>query len=150
MRIAPPLVAALAAVLCLAAPAAAKAPKRCNGAKALCARSFDRVVLAGAHNAMSAKSLGWQIPNQSIAIRAQLRYGIRALLFDTHYGRPQPGRDGLDRRRRAVTDRHARALPLPRGLRDRGRRRSSPVLRQIAGFLNAHPGNVLRSTTRTT
>ena len=63
---------------------------RCNGAALLCARHFDQVVLPGAHNAMSAASLGWRIPNQSVAIPEQLETGIRALLIDTHYGRLQP------------------------------------------------------------
>ena len=39
---------------------------------------------------MSAASLGWGIPNQSVAIPDQLETGIRALLIDTHYGRLQP------------------------------------------------------------
>ena len=73
-----------------AAPASAKRDMRCNGAALLCKRHFDHVVLPGAHNAMSAASLGWKIPNQSVAIPDQLETGIRALLFDTHYGRPQP------------------------------------------------------------
>ena len=73
-----------------ASPAAAKRDMRCNGAALLCSRHFDRVVLPGAHNAMSAASLGWKIPNQSVAIPDQLETGIRALLIDTHYGRLQP------------------------------------------------------------
>jgi hypothetical protein len=143
MRIAPPLVAALAAVLCLAAPAAAKAPKRCNGAKALCARSFDRVVLPGAHNAMSAKSLGWRIPNQSIAIGAQLRYGIRALLFDTHYGRPNPDGTVSTDDNGQSTSTGKRGLYLCHEVCEIGASPLVPVLRQIAGFLNTHPDNVL-------
>jgi hypothetical protein len=142
MRIAPPLVAALAAALVMAAPAAAKAPKRCNGAKALCNRSFDRVVLPGAHNAMSAKSLGWQIPNQSVAMPAQLRAGVRALLFDTHYGVPAP--DGT-----VTTDDDGHVAGVTPGLYlchelcEIGATPLVPALHQISRWLNAHPGNVL-------
>jgi hypothetical protein len=142
MRIVSPLVAALAAALVLAAPAAAKAPSRCNGARALCARHFDRVVLPGAHNAMSARSLGWQIPNQSVAMPAQLRAGVRAFLFDTHYGVANP--DGT------VTtddDGHvAGATPelyLCHELCEIGATPLVPALRQISGWLKAHPANVL-------
>ena len=45
--------------------------KRCNGQKVLCDQPFNEVVLAGAHNAMSTASLGWVLPNQSIAIPDQ-------------------------------------------------------------------------------
>lgn len=43
-------------------------------------------MLPGTHNSMSSESLGWLIPNQIGDIPSQLRGGIRALLFDTHYG----------------------------------------------------------------
>ena len=88
-----------AALLCsatvcgLLAASASSEPRpspHCNGAKQLCRRPFNRVVLAGAHNAMSTLDLGWKIPNQTAAIPDQLRSGIRALLIDTHYGRLQP------------------------------------------------------------
>jgi hypothetical protein len=144
MRIAPPLVAALAAVLCLAAPAAAKvkAPARCNGAKALCDRRFDRVVLPGAHNAMSAQSLGWQIPNQSVAMPAQLRYGIRAMLFDTHYGVAAP--DGT-----VTTDDDGHVPGVTPGMyfcHELCEIGSTPLvagLHQLSRWLDAHPDNVL-------
>ena len=82
---------ALSTALAIAAPASSepRPSPRCNGAQQLCERPFDRVVLAGAHNAMSAFDLGWKLPNQTLAIPDQLRAGIRALLIDTHYGRLQ-------------------------------------------------------------
>ncbi|HEX4691764.1 MAG TPA: hypothetical protein VH276_13805 [Solirubrobacteraceae bacterium] len=141
MRIAPPLVAALAAALVLAAPAAAKPPSRCNGAKALCERHFDRVVLPAAHNAMSAQSLGWQIPNQSVAMPAQLRYGIRGLLFDTHYG--VPAADGT-----VTTDDDGHVPGVTPGLyfcHELCEIGSTPLvagLHQISRWLDAHPDNV--------
>jgi len=85
------LAVALAALALGAAPAAAPAWRHhggppCNGFRALCSRTLDRVVLPGTHNSMSSESLGWLIPNQIGDIPTQLRDGIRALLFDTHYG----------------------------------------------------------------
>jgi hypothetical protein len=65
----------------------------CNGSAALCDRPLDQVVLAGAHNAMSAADYpGWMFPNQEAGMAAQLRHGIRALLFDVHNGIPVAGR----------------------------------------------------------
>ncbi|HXY39430.1 MAG TPA: hypothetical protein VEQ10_07165, partial [Vicinamibacteria bacterium] len=66
---------------------------RCNGSEALCGRTFDQVVLAGAHNAMAAADIpGWMFPNQEQGIPAQLRHGVRALLIDVHNGVPVAGR----------------------------------------------------------
>jgi hypothetical protein len=79
-------VAALAAALALAGPAAAAFPLRCNGEQRTCVRHLDEVVLPAAHNAMSARSLGWQIPNQPVGIPDQLREGVRGFLLDTYYG----------------------------------------------------------------
>jgi hypothetical protein len=85
-----PAVAAAAILVALAsaASAAAAPPERCNGEARLCRRALNQVVLATAHNAMSARSLGWQNPNQPIGIPAQLRLGIRGFLLDTYYAHP--------------------------------------------------------------
>jgi len=115
---------------------------RCNGAKELCGRPFNRVVLAGAHNAMSALDLGWKLPNQTAAIPDQLRSGIRALLVDTHYGRLQP--DGT-----VVTDDDGTKTEGQRGLYlchvacQLGASPLVPVLRSIRKFLRQNPNNVL-------
>jgi hypothetical protein len=75
-----------------AVPASAFAG-RCNGSAASCDRTIDQVVFAGAHNAMSAGDIpDWMFPNQEKGIPAQLRHGIRALLFDVHNGVPVAGR----------------------------------------------------------
>lgn len=142
------IVAGLAAVACAAAalaPAAGAEPRpapRCNGAKQLCKRPFDRVVLAGAHNAMSAFDLGWKLPNQTLSIPAQLRTGIRALLIDTHYGRLQA--DGT-----VITDDDGeetvgeRGLYLCHALCELGASPLGEVLDSIARFLRRHPSNAL-------
>ncbi len=72
-----------------ALPAAPALTDACNGDVSLCARRLDEVVFAGAHNSMSAAELdGWMFPNQELASVSLLGHGIRALLFDVHYGAP--------------------------------------------------------------
>ncbi len=62
---------------------------RCNGSTALCDRRLDEVVFPGSHNSMSAADQpGWLFPENLRGIRAQLEYGVRALLVKTHYGVP--------------------------------------------------------------
>ncbi len=61
----------------------------CNGAPVLCNRRLDQVVFAGTHNAMSAVEYpNWLFPQQERGLVGQLNDGIRALLFDVHYGNP--------------------------------------------------------------
>jgi preprotein translocase subunit Sss1 len=61
----------------------------CNGDRALCDRRLDAVVFPGAHNSMSAAEFpGWMFPNQELGSVSLLGHGIRALLFDVHYGTP--------------------------------------------------------------
>jgi hypothetical protein len=61
----------------------------CNGDRALCDRRLDEVVFPAAHNSMSAAEFpGWMFPNQEEGSVALLGHGIRALLFDVHYGTP--------------------------------------------------------------
>lgn len=127
-----------------AAPAVANGrhDRSCNGERTLCKKRFDGVVLAGAHNAMSALDLGWKIPNQTVAIPDQLRSGIRALLIDTHYGRLQA--DGTVR-----TDDNGtittgeRGLFLCHVLCEIGASPLVPVLSSIRDFLRQSPRNVL-------
>ena len=133
---------AVLALALAATPAEAKRDMRCNGAALLCKRHFDRVVLPGAHNAMSAASLGWRIPNQSVAIPDQLETGVRALLIDTHYGRLQP--DGT-----VKTDDDGRVTTGERGLYlchvacEIGATPLVPALRSIRKFVRKRPNNVL-------
>ena len=140
VRVAVRLFAAAIAVLAVLAPAALARPRpACNGEIRLCDRPLDQVVLPSAHNAMSARSLGWQNPNQPVAIPAQLRAGIRGLLFDTHYGHLRP--DGT-----VVTDdtpTPASGLYLCHDVCQLGASPLLPVLRQIRRFLDRHPRNVL-------
>ncbi len=126
-----------------ASPAlAAHSPKTCNGKKSLCSRHFNQVVLPGTHNSMSAASLGWIVPNQQVAIPAQLKAGVRALLIDTHYG--QRRNDGV-----IVTDDNGTQNVGPRDtylcheVCEIGASRLVPQLEKIKSFLKKHPDNVL-------
>lgn len=147
MRRALPLLAALLALALLPAAAAAKPhgianPKKCNGAKRLCKRTLDQVVLPGAHNAMSSQELGFQLPNQTQTIPGQLDLGVRALLLDTHYGRLQD--NGVVR-----TDDDGDIQTGTRGVYlchefcEIGATPLAPALRQIRKWLRANPAEVL-------
>ncbi|HEY8075107.1 MAG TPA: hypothetical protein VIF62_13380 [Labilithrix sp.] len=60
----------------------------CNGADALCSRTYDKVTVPFAHNAMSNRDDGWAIPNQDHGIGKQLTDGVRGLMLDLHYYDP--------------------------------------------------------------
>ena len=69
----------------------------CNGAPELCGRRLDEVVLPGTHNSMSSADISdWMFPQQERGIPGQLEDGIRAFLFDVHYGVPVEGRVKTD------------------------------------------------------
>lgn len=128
-----------AALLLAARGARAAAPRACNGSRSLCARPFDRVVLPATHNSMSATSLGWKIPNQSVGIGDQLRLGIRGLLIDTHYGHVAAdgtvANDGVRTARSRVY--------LCHDLCSLGATPLLDVLRAVAAFVRAHSHEVL-------
>ncbi|MFL5843904.1 MAG: hypothetical protein ACJ762_04355 [Solirubrobacteraceae bacterium] len=120
----------LVAALALAGPAAAAKPKpkpikTCNGAAALCDRAFDQVVLAGTHNSMSSATSHFNVPNQQIGIPAQLKMGIRGFLIDTYLIGTK------------VYLCHIACSP------SNGQIPLTPVLAQIAAFLETHPGDVV-------
>ncbi|HXY42053.1 MAG TPA: hypothetical protein VEQ10_20425 [Vicinamibacteria bacterium] len=72
-----------------ALPKAPALTDACNGDPSLCDRRLDQVVFAGAHNSMSAAEFPhWMFPNQELGSVSLLGHGIRALLFDVHYGQP--------------------------------------------------------------
>jgi len=81
------VLAASAALLTMAASAGATSA--CNGSSKLCSKTLDKVVLPGSHNSMSSKEFGFGIPNHQYGIPHQLANGIRAMLIDTHYGKPR-------------------------------------------------------------
>lgn len=78
------LAAGMAAVW-VPAPTAHVAERRCNGHAALCERRYDEVVQAATHNSMSSPDIVRIWPEHDADISAQLNFGIRTLLIDTHY-----------------------------------------------------------------
>ena len=59
--------------------------RACNGAVELCERGYDEVAYAATHNSMSSPDVVQVWPEHDGDIAAQLDYGIRALLIDTHH-----------------------------------------------------------------
>ena len=142
----------------------------CNGDRSLCDRRLDEVAFAGAHNSMSAAEFAdWMFPNQELGSVSLLGHGIRALLFDVHYGMPIGGRvktniqddgasrakfeqavgkEGVDAAMR-IRDRLTgpptgpRAPYLCHGFCELGAYPLVPMLQGVRDFLVQNPGEVL-------
>ena len=65
----------------------------CNGHETLCERTLDEVTFATTHNSMSSADAGFLIPSHTGTIIDQLDFGIRGLLVDVW--RAAPREDGL-------------------------------------------------------
>ncbi len=142
----------------------------CNGAPELCARCLDEVVFPATHNAMSAADIpNWLFPQQEKSIPTQLEDGIRALLFDVHYGVPVEGtvktdlasdmgsrdkfdkavgKEGVDaamriRDRLAGKEEGPRGLYLCHGFCELGATPLVETLRAVHEFLVRNPDEVL-------
>jgi hypothetical protein len=152
-----------------ALPEAPALTNACNGDASLCGRRLDEVVFPGAHNSMSSAELGWMIPNQELASVSLLDRGIRALLFDVHYGAPLGGqvRTGIqdEAASRAKFEKALGKEAVDAAMRIRGRMQGAPtgprapylchgfcelgatplanMLEGVHQFLVSHPGEVL-------
>lgn len=141
----------------------------CNGYVQLCDKHLDEVVFAGTHNSMAGQDIpGWMFPQHEANIPHQLLDGVRALLFDVHYGfaggariktdtnaepmmnqvRATVGEEGFAaavriRDRLVGVDEQHRKLFLCHGLCELGAYELEPTLRQIRRFLVTHPDEVL-------
>ena len=141
----------------------------CNGARELCARPFDEVVLPATHNSMSAPLPGWFSAEQERPIPQQLEDGIRGLLIDTYFadllpnGRHRPvfGKNPLEangaealppeaqaaalriRDRLGFEGKGERGMYLCHGFCELGATPVGEVLRAIHDFLVTHPDDVL-------
>jgi len=136
--------AAFAATVASAAGQARVKP--CNGSPALCSRPFDQVTLPGSHNSMSNAELGWKMPNQTYSIPHQLERGARAMLIDTHYGRPivVAGRPGVqDVTPANYNPANEDRMYLCHAGCGMGASDLIEVLRQVRDFLKANPREVL-------
>jgi hypothetical protein len=70
-----------------APPAGAKG--RCNGSRALCDRTLDKVAFLGTHNSYAGADYpDFLFPEQEGTIPSQLEAGVRGLWIDTYYGSP--------------------------------------------------------------
>jgi hypothetical protein len=142
----------------------------CNGSARLCDLAVDKVVFPGAHNAMSnAEIERWLFPHHRHRMRRMLDEGIRALLFDVHYGVPAAGRVRTDLEREAVSREKieeqlgpeataaavrirdelvgqaegASGLYFCHGFCELGSYEVGPALREIRDFLVLNPGEVV-------
>jgi hypothetical protein len=104
----------------------------CMGAEALCARRYDQVFVAGAHNANVSLAYGFPIgnANQSRSLTQQLEDGIRHLDLDVDYCLPGQGSG-------EVCLCHGDDTCLVSGFR------ASLGLDELRGWLDAHPSEVL-------
>ena len=153
-----------------ALPQAPAVTDACNGDRALCGRRLDAVVFPAAHNSMSAAEFdGWMFPNQEKGSVSLLGDGIRALLFDVHYGTPigdrvkteirdeqtsrarfekAIGQEAVDAAMR-IRDRLTgpatgpRAAYLCHGFCELGAYPFAAMLAGVRDFLVEHPGEVL-------
>jgi hypothetical protein len=142
----------------------------CNGDASLCERRLDQLVFPAAHNSMSSAELpGWLFPNQELASVSLLGRGVRALLFDVHYGAPLGervrteiddeaasrakfekvmGKEAVDaamrvRNRMTGEPSGPRAPYLCHGFCELGATPLGTVLEGVRDFLVSHPGEVL-------
>ena len=125
---------------CPRRPKATVVPDACNGAPALCDRTFDRVTFPMTHNAMSNADEGWAAPNQTHGIARQLADGVRGLMLDTHYydegyghtvDAPLDGVPAIDQ------------AYLCHGTCELGKRRLLEGLCDVVDFLDANRGEVV-------
>ncbi len=125
---------------CPRKPKSTAIPDACNGAAALCDRTFDGVTFAMTHNAMSNADDGWAAPNQTHGIARQLQDGVRGLMLDTHYYDAEYG--------------HTADAPLPsvpaidqaylcHGTCALGKRRLLEGLCDVVDFLDQNRGEVV-------
>jgi hypothetical protein len=148
---------------------AAPAVLACNGFPELCDRRVDQVIFPGAHNAMSNLDVpNWMFPHHEAGIPQMLRDGIRALLFDVHYGFAGGSRIKTDmsmepnaevmkkaigaegyaaamriRDRLVGVDESKRGLYFCHGFCELGGYPVAPALQEIRDFMVARPDEVL-------
>ena len=151
-------------------PAISGVPTTCNGSAILCERTVDKVVFAGAHNAMSNASISdWMFPHHPYAIPRMLEDGVRMLALDLHFGIPTGGRVKTDldhevgggdkieeaigsegvaaamriRNRLVAGEDGQRGVYFCHGFCELGAYEAGPTLVQVREFMAANPGEVV-------
>ena len=115
-------------------------PPTCNGSAALCARTYDRVVVPMTHNAMSNRDDGWGIPNQTHGLARQLDDGVRGMMLDLHYADPDTHINASSHIPEWST---VDQVHLCHGTCLLGRARLLDGLCTVTRFLDEHPGEVV-------
>jgi hypothetical protein len=151
------LVVAGGGLLAVQGTAAAEEVRACNGAVELCERRYDEVAYAATHNSMSSPDVVSVWPEHDAGIAAQLDFGIRALLIDTHHWTPLVSADQLEQGDPGLPPAVAERVMATLG--DRGRARPGAflchnqcalgaiplvdALTQVRDFLDANPDEVV-------
>jgi hypothetical protein len=111
----------------------------CNGASALCDRTYDRVVTPTTHNAFAIVG-PFSIANQTLGLERQLADGIRGMMLDIDYFDPIEKKDLLDRAPDlGIVDQAF----LCHGACAFGASRLLDSLCTLTSFLDAHPEEVI-------
>ncbi len=124
---------------CVRGTKRAERPATCNGAAALCTRTYDRVTVPMTHNAMSNADDAWGTPNQTHGIARQLEDGVRGMMLDLHYYDTETNENvvGHTEGKSAVDQ-----VYLCHGPCALGHLRLLDGLCTITRFLDEHPGEV--------
>jgi hypothetical protein len=114
-------------------------PETCNGATALCDRTYDRVTVPMTHNAMSNADEKFVAPNQNHGLARQLQDGVRGMMLDVHYYDDVTGRTDERQEGVAAVDQAF----LCHGVCSLGKRPLLEGLCDLTTFLDTHRGEVL-------
>ena len=106
-----------------AGPSPGEQPRRCNGSKVGCDRSYPLSPTVMTHNALASEADGFVAPNQRHGVLRQLEDGVRGLMLDTYY--------------------HEETVTLCHGSCALGNTPLLTTLTEIAGFLTDRPDVVL-------
>lgn len=132
------LVLSVATVALLAAGTGQCKPvQKCNGAAALCDRTYDQVAYATTHNAMANADDGWKGPNQEHDVPQQLADGVRGLMLDVHLNSTDTAPN------LAAPDAPDGVPLLCHAYCINGWQRLTDGLAEIDAFLDTHPNEVV-------
>lgn len=125
---------------CARGAKSADRPAACNGDPALCDRTYDKVVVPMAHNAMSNADEGWGVPNQTHGLARQLDDGIRGLMLDLHYYSTAENQNETEHDDTVTTVDQVYLCHTSCVL---GKERLLDGLCTITNYLDAHPGEIV-------
>lgn len=101
-------------------------PATCNGAISLCPKRYNEVAYVTTHNAMSSQEEGWSPPNHLFGLAKQLQAGVHGLMLDVH-----------------LSEGKAMMCHGPSAAFCKlGKRPLLDALKELKGFIEAHPGEI--------